>query len=263
MKYHNYKRVLTLTLICLSSLFYLWGQNNNKIDVAGVTVKHPTEQALNIQVFFGYKDARPARFVADRYESEVFVHLLMSDCNQGRNDCEFKKILDPVDPGTEILQKKIISKQGIRKVINLKVFSSSVTADDVENRRNLFQNWKSNYVKKEFVKALQTADVIFYNGHSRAGGGPDFSPPQLTRSNHVNYVFYQKKRPGLNLILDTLKKNQKSPLKIIGMFSCKSDQLFKEKIEASKPFLKLIGSRQLLYFSDALNQSLNQLVELL
>lgn len=228
---------------------------------ASVSVK-----TVDVRVFFGYKDARPDRFVADRYEMAIFLQRVLGPCDSVREDCEFKQgdegQQSKSDSQDQVLYKLIKTAKGMVK-INLQVFASSAGADDNENRKNPFQKWRSEYIKDQFVEALKKADVVFYNGHSRAGGGPDFSVPELTNSKSVHYVKYQSKKPGFLLLQTALKQSPNSPLRLIGLYSCKSDQLFRKKIEAARPKLKVIGSRQLIYFSDALNDSLDELSQIL
>lgn len=227
--------------------------------------KKSVVKKLDVRVFFGYKDARPARFVADRYERAIFIQRLIGPCSDGRQDCQFVQFFDEREEAhdTQVFYKQVHNRNGDPVRIELRVFASSAGADDHENRKNPFQKWRSDYVKDQFAKALKTADIVFYNGHSRAGGGPDFSTPELTKAKHVHYTSYQKNKPGLIFIQETLKQNPNSPLQVLGLYSCQSDQLFKKKVEAAKPSLKVIGSRQLLYFSDALNDSLDQLSQIL
>jgi hypothetical protein len=216
------------------------------------------DQVLDVRIFFGYKDARPARFVGDRYEQALFLQRLTAPCSDDRFDCGFAR--DQFDgPFLKTLQLE----SGRRVQVSVRVFGSSVGVDDDVNRGNPFQKWRSDFTKNQFAEALKKADVVFYNGHSRAGGGPDFAPPELTKFKHVRYGEYQRKKPGFHLVQNILKSNPNSPLRLIGLYSCESDQLFKKKIEAAKPKLRVIGSRQLLYFSDAFNDSLDQLSQIL
>ena len=161
---------------------------------------------FDVRVFFGYKDTRPARFVADRYEAAVFSEILTMSCANGREDCDFKKVDTDHYEGI-LLTKAINSHNKKQTTVNVRIWTSSVGADDSENRKNPFQKWRSEYVKDQFIHALKKADVIFYNGHSRAGGGPDFSAPLLTSKNHVNYLNYQKNKPGFQLITKTLAQS--------------------------------------------------------
>ena len=145
----------------------------------------------------------------------------------------------------------------------LMILHSSVGPDDDANRRNPHQAWQSNATRSAFIQALQTADIVFYNGHSRSGGGPDFEPPRLDSSNHTDYAWYRKQQPGLKLLADTLAGHPESPLRCLGLFSCASEQLFAERITKANRGVKLLSSSKLLYFSDALGESLAALSEAL
>jgi hypothetical protein len=264
------KIALLFTLILFFGLFYMgtnrWSSNSTKLNL-NIEQHFPATnmetKTLDVRVFFGYKDSRPARFVADRYEKALFIKILMSPCSEHRWDCDFLPIKELKNNNSTTLFRRARSYGGIETQVLIQIFDSSAGPDDYENRRNPFQKWKSNFVENEFKKALVDAEIIFYNGHSRAGGGPDFSPPLLTKKDHVNYSYYQKRKQGLNLILDTLNENPSSKLKLISLHSCQSDQLFRQQIEFTKQGLKVNGSRELLYSSDALNESLKNLSQLI
>lgn len=217
---------------------------------------------LDIRVFFGYKDTRPARFVADRYEAQLFAQAIQSACQGQRRDCGFQ--LDPQNSREEleIYIKNLVDPAGQNRRVTVSIQTSSVGPDDEANRKNPYQKWKSQLILESFAEALTRADVLFYNGHSRAGGGPDFMPPKLLANKHIDYNWYKKKKLGLKTITECLKANSQSQLQLLGLFSCQSEQLFSKQIQKSKAGLKVIDSRILLYFSDAINQSLDALSNL-
>lgn len=218
---------------------------------------------LDVRVFFGYKDTRPARFVADRYESLLFVQALTRSCNEEQSACGFESDEANSDFETEIYSKIIEAPDGYEKKIRIAVYSSSAGADDEDNQKNPFQKWKSQSTKLAFTEGLKKADVVFYNGHSRAGGGPDFGSPKLNSNRHVDYQWYQNKQPGFQLMTNCLKNASASPLKMVGLFSCQSKQHFAKQLEKSKAGLEVISNETLLYFSDAINESLKALSEIM
>jgi hypothetical protein len=99
------------------------------------------------------------------------------------------------------------------------------------------------------LNGLQQADAVFYNGHSRDGGGPDFAPPRLTENGHVDYTWYEKNQPGIRPVMKRLDNDAK--VKLLGLFSCSSTKHFDDKLRAAKPGLALISSPKLLYYADA------------
>ncbi len=211
----------------------------------------------DIRVVFGYKDARPARFVADRYEKMIFVQRAIQDCQKGEQLCEF--VRDPFD--MNLFSKKITGPDGHPKRVRLHIVDSSAGPDDEENRRNPFQKWKSAVARTSFLEGLTQAQIVLYNGHSRAGGGPDFSPAVLRRDQHVAYAQYKQNPTGLKEMMKALDPT--SPLVLLGIFSCASDKLFSDQIKNKKEKLGLITSEKLLYFSDALESLGNSLAAIL
>lgn len=208
---------------------------------------------IDVRVIFGYKDARPARFVGDRQERAAFVEQLISPCVEGVFACGFTRSKEDAD----IFRKSIIGPSGDLVSVRVQVVHSSVGPDDEENRANPFQEWQSQYAEEVFLTGLETADIVFYNGHSRAGGGPDFSPPRLTADKAPDFFYYQKHRPGLGKILYTLgKKKTDGGLKLIGLFSCASTRLFANQIITKRPKAGVITSPNLVFYVDALENSL-------
>jgi hypothetical protein len=213
---------------------------------------------VDIKVVFGYKDARPARFVADRYERAIFVQRLLRECRQGEHSCGFSRS----DSDADLFLKKVPGPDGKERAIYLRVIQSSVGPDDEANRKDPYQAWRTRYANLAFLQGLTNADAVFYNGHSRGGGGPDFTPPRMDRDGGVDFSWYRERQPGFDPIIATLE-GAPSQLKLLGLFSCASTKLFLERIQKVKPDLGLITSSRLIYFSDALESSLEALSALL
>lgn len=222
------------------------------------------KDSVAFKVFFGYKDARPARFVGDRHERIAFVQRIVADCTEGRFACGFTRDADNAD----LFSKTIKGPTGRDVRVELFVANSSVGSDDAANRDNPFQKWQSAYAQKAYLGGLANADVVFYNGHSRFGGGPDFEPPHLAESGELDELFYLTKKPGLTKTVKTLDSRaaasakSPNPLKVLGLFSCASDQHFTSSLGGGQG-TGIISSRALVYYADALENSLAALSSLL
>ena len=215
-------------------------------------------RTVDFKIIFGYKDARPARFVADRYERMLFVQRILKPCDRSQYACGFSR--SKVD--ADLFLKDIPGPDGQDRTVHLRVVQSSAGPDDEENRRDPFQKWRTRYATLAFLKSLNDGDVVFYNGHSRAGGGPDFEPPKIEPNQQVSFSWYKYHEPGLNQILGALE-GAPSKLKLLGLYSCASSKHFLDKVSESKPELGLITSTRLIYFSDALESSIQALSSLL
>ena len=219
---------------------------------------------VDVRVVFGYKDARPARFVGDRHERLAFVQKITAKC-EGPDDnaCGFVRSSHNAD----LFEKSIRTPAGRKVTVELRVTHSSVGSDDASNRVDPFQSWQSVYARRTFLMGIESADVVLYNGHSRFGGGPDFDPPKLRKTQEINASYYKTKRPGLKETVAALKsrpkgRDPKKSLKILGMFSCESSQHFTEEIQ-KRSATALITSKGLLYYADAFQNSLAALDSLL
>src|SRR5690606_28410542 len=70
---------------------------------------------IDLKVVFGYKDARPARFVADRYERAIFIQRLLRDCKHGNQACGFRR----GDSDADLFLKDITGPDGKPRSIYL------------------------------------------------------------------------------------------------------------------------------------------------
>ena len=209
------------------------------------------KETLRIHIVFGYKDARPARFVGDRYEKNMFLQYLLGDCPPEFHACGFRRDVEDADH----FIRKIEGPDGRPKTVHLYVGHSSVGPDDEENRGRSFQNWQSGYAKRLHEDGFAEADIVFYNGHSREGGGPDFAPPRLL-GGHVDYPWYKKHRPGFKRMIASLER---ATPQVYGLFSCESTPHFAGKVRSTAQTMALITSRNLLYYTDALRNMLGAL----
>lgn len=215
--------------------------------------------SATIRVVFGYKDTRPSRFVGDRHERLAFVQRILARCKGLDQACGFTRVEDQAD----VFTKTIPGPSDKPVQIELVVTNSSVGSDDASNRENPMQKWQSKYAELAFFSGLAKADVVFYNGHSRFGGGPDFNPPKIRKSGEVNSAYYHTKHSGFQKVRAQLrKKKSKEGLKVLGLFSCSSSQHFANAV-AHDSKAGLISSRALIYYADAMENSITALSALL
>jgi hypothetical protein len=215
---------------------------------------------LDIRVAFGYKDARPARLVADRYERLYLLEKLLSPCSFSKNStanyaCGFQRNLED----SNLLEKTVVLWTAPLPLrIQLRITPSSAGPDDDDNRINPYQTLVSKISEMNFINGLQNADVVLYVGHSRDGGGPSFFPPVLTRQKLVAYAWYKKKKPGLKQmvnILAHLQNTKRAPLKL-GLISCTSTKHFEKNIRQANPKVETANTSHLLYYAEALEKTL-------
>ena len=109
------------------------------------------------------------------------------------------------------------------------------------------QQQRSQAAQAAFNSALRNADAVFYFGHSRDGGGPDFSPPIFVRgTNKVNYNgYYRVQRPGMKKMLAALSSGRRQP-SVLGLMSCDSRDHFLSSIRRVAPKMGVISSKDVL-----------------
>lgn len=214
-------------------------------------------ETADIRIVFGYKDARPSRYVGDRYEAAWYSSYLTAKCVPGWHACGFTR--DPSD--ISLYQKLLLGPDGKPRTVRVWLSHSSAGPDDDENRNDAFQKWRSEYVERLFLDGIELADAVFYSGHSRDGGGPDFAPPKLAPDNHVYYDWYAKHKPGMPPLMTALKHT--NALQLLGMFSCGSTGHFLNEVRSARPALGLITSPKMIYYTDAMRNLLSGLSALL
>jgi hypothetical protein len=207
------------------------------------------KKSLDVRIVFGYKDTRPSRFVADLFEKAALVQQLINPCSPTNFlTCGMSRDEDDAD----LFIKNLSDGRSLR----LTIISSSMGPDDKENRNHPLQVWQSRHAQQNFLQGLQLADAVFYIGHSRDGGGPDFEPPMIDRNGHVNYTAYTNNRSTFRRTLEALQKRPKQNALFLGMLSCSSSDHFSKDIKSQVPELILLSSRVLVYYSDALENAL-------
>jgi len=229
------KWILALELAMLTSLpIYFFSSTKQASPCAGrySPLHHGSE--AEIRVVFGYKDSRPLRYVGDRYERIAYAQELIRIGFQN----------DPEDADLFTLQSQ-------SRKWKVRLVHSSVGPDDDANRKDGFQTWQAAYAHRVFHEGLGKGGMVLYNGHSRDGGGPDFAPPRITPSRHIDYYYYRVQTPGLKSLVKALTA-AKQPAAVLGLFSCQADTLFSEAIHQAQSEIALVSTEALIYEFDAM-----------
>lgn len=144
---------------------------------------------------------------------------------------------------------KMVSSQGRRFQARVEIVFASVSEYLSANtgRYSVEQQKRSQDAEASFHSALRNADAVFYFGHSRDGGGPDFSPPVFRRgTNKINYGgYYQVQKPGEKKMLAALASSGQRA-SILGLMSCDSRDHFLSKLKKVAPGMGLISSKDVL-----------------
>jgi hypothetical protein len=273
-----YLLIIALVFLAFGPSTPLWGQQ--KKSTTSLSKKHqaqkkfpsdsnsnlcsPTlrsllkQKDLSIVYVFGYKDARPARYVGDRYERAQLVQKVTAPCVADQLLCNFQR-----DPEDGYLFHRYLVQEAETQKIQLQIVGSSATEDDAENRTLSFQKWQSRSAQQALLTGISEADIVLYSGHSRAGGGPDFAPPVLKKaSSEVNYAYYQNKRSQFSVLIKAIKKAKKPPA-LLGLFSCKADEHFRKELQGLNKGISLLAAPHLISYQEALDSSVQAMEALL
>ncbi len=173
--------------------------------------------------------------------------------------CGFEESGDP-QSGKIVLQKEL-SLQGKKILVRLTLTQASASPYFLENKGAFADRQKALTKQSEenFFDGLKIADVVFYNGHSRNGGGPDFAPPILNSTNHVDYKgYYEVNRPGIIKTITALKQNPNQKF-LLGVFSCYSRMHFYDTFMRANPNQGLVLSAETINYFDSLKASVGYL----
>lgn len=231
---------------------------------ADATCKRKYRELLNKRVIkvsygLGYGDSTPGNLVWDDLSFNALYRHLRLPCGPGVTVCGFTP--DRRDP--RLLRKLVRNLTGGNDhIVEIRLTKPSLSRDNTSNTTgtNLaFQTLTCAGATTKFMREVEEgADLVFYNGHSRNGGGPDFCPARLTAdSKHVDYPWYQANRPGISMLTNSLRKAiaNGQPNNVVGMFSCSSQLHFERRLRAAAPNAGLILTKRLLSFKETLLDS--------
>lgn len=186
-----------------------------------------SKPSLKIDYFIGYMDEEDGALAYDTVEKASVAEWLQLPCTGKRQACGFKR--SPKD--ANVFYKTVSWVGGTKIKVEINLHDSSLSTNNRENKKNPAQEAKSKLVEARFEQALVKSDLVIYDGHSRAGGGPDFRPPRYLKNGHVAYGWYKKNTPGLNRLQAGLKQ-RKDPLFALALNSCDSSLHFENPIGA-------------------------------
>jgi len=182
-------------------------------------------------IFWGYSNDSDGH-TEDLSARHLFESQLTKPCITGLALCEFSA--QAGKPGEYF--KTLWNRQRQPVTVHLRLYHSSVTSDVAQNE-GLFraqQLAQSAFVEAEFLKALNTDDVVFYEGHARHGSGPGFRPLTEHSKQWWLATLFQ---PMINNVLKTLvgSSNDVQTLipqapGLIGLFVCDGEAYYGEEL---------------------------------
>jgi len=200
-------------------------------------------QVVHVHFAFGYFDDSEGKTVftglynlgynpsLDGPFYKVFTDNLTARCKGNQQICRFQ------DMGNGTFQKTVTSPEGQKVTFVVTSDNSSLTPYYQTNTvdRAAEQREKSDRTHANFLNALKKDEVVFYVGHSRNGGGPDFYPPHLLSNHEPDYHgYYQAKQPGFNDMLEAIRERGEAP-PLLAMYSCWSEAWFGRKLYSLSP----------------------------
>jgi hypothetical protein len=189
----------------------------------------------------------------------VVRNALKAKCEDNRLLCGFNESGDPEQGQVELT--KTIQLFGKDVLVKMTLTHASASDNFEANKSTLKdrQDFLTKQSEQNYFGGIGVADVVFYNGHSRNGGGPDFNPPLLNSELHVNYDgYYRVKQPGIRRVLSQLKTNPNKD-SIMGFFSCFSQSHFYDMLIKANPKQRLVLSADKINYLNSLEASVGYL----
>lgn len=189
------------------------------------------DQQADIRVTFGYEDAMDLKDPSDPTRAlHLMQYLEKHQFEMVKPTAELAKELGVrlEAPNLRILQGPGSVGQTLRVSLIWSAATSS-TAKNIGSGRK--QQWICSEDALKFMqKSATDAEVMYYIGHSRAGGGPDTFPPQTLpnyggKFQQVDFGYYGSAQPGLASLSSYFGKNKDNP-KFIALTGCRSDRHF-------------------------------------
>ncbi|HEY2295639.1 MAG TPA: hypothetical protein VGM86_33460 [Thermoanaerobaculia bacterium] len=207
-----------------------------------------TGRTLRISMFYGY-DTYDGR-AHGRVNARSMSHVLTKTCRGKLSACGFS-IVSSSKPAVRLMR----TLDGRKVEINL--FTSSLTDGAKEDTNPDVTYWEqdklSRSVEGRFYRELVESDVVFYMGHSRLGGGMEFNA-QTGVTTLFNGIFRFPMLPVLKAL-----RQRPTKLKMIGMFSCDSNNYFRHDFQGANPSLSLVLTTADIYAHPAEQASLGAL----
>ena len=209
-------------------------------------VNHKRNQRVVVGI--GYLDQMPDSTVRDLMARDAFVSKLTSACTKDvRTLCGFKQL--PMK-GAILLRKLVRDTHDYsQRSFDVVLIGGSMSTDNTLNTGVNKDAQLALCRQNENLYHAQIAagaDSVYYFGHSRNGGGPDFCPPVVKADGHVNYPYYQARREGikgLTTALAAARTSGKAP-SMVAMFSCSSQLHFKTRLAKAVPQAALLLSTE-------------------
>ena len=174
-----------------------------------------------LTVTLGYGDDEDTRVATDQLEQQELVNVLTAPCESGSVQvCGFVQDGAGSDEVVTHLSKRFLSPEGEFREIKLAIASPSVSEDDDVNRRELSaQNARGQRVAELFMNGFRDSQAVFYLGHNRKAGGPDFWPAKHDRKGEIDDGWYSRRQPGLAYVERGL--NQRDPkMNLLELLGC-------------------------------------------
>lgn len=189
------------------------------------------DRMADIRVTFGYEDAEDLKDPSDPTRAlHLMQYLQAHHFERIKPTAELAEALGVrlEAPNLRILQ----GPGSVGQTLRVSLIWSAATSSTARNIGSGYvqQGICSTDALKFMQKAASDAEVMYYVGHSRAGGGPDTFPPR-TRPNHggkfqqVDFSYYGSEQPGLAALSPYFGKNKANP-KFIALTGCRSERHF-------------------------------------
>lgn len=222
----------------------------------------PLQREINVSVVYGYKDFHPENhegFVEDKPAKEALVKHLTERCQNDQSLPGSYSACGFTDEGTtnDITSlSKVMPIDNRNVTIRVRLTHSSYTSNHIHNT-TFYQSEQKSLSDRTFaflLDSIRRTDFVLYNGHARAGGGPDPYPSRLlANGKSFNFDYYSNNPYGKRGIERALQERVSAglpPLPVFALIACRSTELFTPRLAQISPRTTFIGNPGITWWVD-------------
>lgn len=192
---------------------------------------------VDFRIAFGYYHSADGRGAYDPFFREEFRSRMLTPCRPHTNIhlCGFRP-LPTRNANVEVLEKVITTPSGLSKPVRITLTNSAISSD-ASQANPMLALYRTKDAERVFFDGLCNADAVFYAGHGRGGGGPDFAYPRFVDNDpakDVDFKSYIKDPSNGVRRMQAALANCETPAKIISLFGCPKP-IFAKTLEKYAP----------------------------
>ena len=207
------------------------------------------KKPVDVRIVFGYLDSDVDKMANDTLIRRTMVERVTAPCEGPLvRICGFKESKTDAN----IFESEVLGPTGEKQKMRLHLVASSYSVSDSANRAfSVEQEQQSARAEKTYYDGMSESQALFYVGHARKGGGPDFRAAKRRPNNSIDYDKYIIPQPGLKRLTAAIAAAGKTP-NILGFFACDSNRWLGKLEKLAPKSGLLLSANETINFETAL-----------